>query len=230
MASDDCIVTMDGPAGSGKTTVAHKVADRLGFLFLDTGAMYRAATLAGLEAGVCLSPPDEKALLASIREAGLRLSDAGTAFLGDEEVGGRIREQDVTRSVSAVAAVEGVRRELTELQQDFGRRATPGLVAEGRDMGTVVFPDAYHRFFLDASVAVRAERRLAEMTLSGQEAPDRATVEESIRARDERDSTREIAPLRVGDGATVIDTTELEIDQVVERILDVVRGIGGVKA
>ncbi len=219
MAGDESIVTIDGPAGSGKTTVARNLARRLGFRFLDTGAMYRAATLAALERGVCCDPFDARAALLALEEADLALGENGSVTLGGVPVEDRIRGREVTRAVSAVAAVPEVRRRLTDLQRRFARDAQPGLVAEGRDLATVVFPGAAYRFYLDASVEERARRRRDEMRQQGGEVPQLEAMIALIRARDEKDAGRAAAPLRVGPGVRVIDTTALALDQVIERIL-----------
>ncbi|MFH0946669.1 MAG: (d)CMP kinase [Planctomycetota bacterium] len=226
MATENFIITIDGPAGSGKTTVARKVAERLRFRFLDTGAMYRVATLAALEAGLGLDPPREAKILAVLESAGLNLDSAGVVMLSGRDVSVAIRSEEVTRWVSAVAALRPVREFMVRRQKEFGLKAEPGLVAEGRDMGTVVFPGAAHRFYLDASVEVRAGRRLLETCggppTSRHGAAMKAMAEE-ILARDEKDSARAEAPLRVGDGVQVIDTSDLSVEQVVERVLRSVR-------
>lgn len=226
MAKENSIITIDGPAGSGKTTVARNVAKRLDFRFLDTGAMYRAATLAALDASLLIEPPDEQEVLSALEKAGLRLDSVGAVTLNGRDVSAEIRSEEVTRWVSTVAALRPVREFMVLRQREFGLMAEPGLVAEGRDMGTVVFPAAAHRFYLDASVEVRAGRRLAET--SGGES-DRLQDEavkamaEEIRIRDGKDSARAESPLRVGDGVEVIDTTDLSVEQVVERVLSSVR-------
>ncbi len=227
MASDESIVTMDGPAGSGKTTVARRVAERLGYRFLDTGAMYRAATLAALDAGCADEPLDEEAVCRAVDAAGVSLDDRGTVTVGGREVEDRIRADEVTSRVSAVSALPGVRRRMTSLQLDFGRRARPGLVAEGRDMATVVFPRAEHRFYLDASVEVRAERRIGDLARRGLPAPERPAMVAEIDARDEKDSSREHAPLRAATGVEIVDTSDLSVDQVVDRIVARVAAAGG---
>ncbi len=219
MANDNCIVTLDGPAGSGKTTVARRVAERLGYRFLDTGAMYRAAALAALEAGVALDPLDAEAVTAAVTASGLGLDDLGNVRLRGRDVAREIRTERISAAASPVATVPGVRAFLTRMQREFGRRAEPGLVAEGRDMATVVFRTAAHRFYLSASVEIRAARRREELLANTGDAPSLATMIESIEVRDERDASRDHAPLRVGPGVVVIPTDDLEIDDVVDRVV-----------
>jgi cytidylate kinase len=222
MASANFIITIDGPAGSGKTTVARKVAEKLGFRFLDTGAMYRAATLAAIEADLAEEPLDADAVVRAVKRADLRLDEGGTVRLGGREVQAEIRSTRVTQGVSLVAAAKPVRKLLVGMQREFGERAQPGLVAEGRDMATVVFPRAAHRFFLDASPEIRAGRRLRELDGTESDPRARAVIRADMLARDRRDSTRNEAPLRVGPGVEVIDTGALSVDQVVERIVKAV--------
>lgn len=212
------IITLDGPAGSGKSTVAKRLAARLGYRFLDTGAMYRAATLACMQAGIELDPPDPVAAAAALVEARLSLATDGSVRIAGESVEPRIREADVTALVSAVSAIAEVRAYLTRMQRDFGARARPGLVAEGRDMATVVFPSAQHRFYLDASLEVRASRRRRDLARSGQAIPRQEEMVARIRERDAKDSSRTVAPLRIGEGVLAIDTSMMIIDEVVEEL------------
>lgn len=222
MAGDERIVAIDGPAGTGKSTVARQAARRLGFHFLDTGAMYRAATVAAQDAGVAMDPLDSEAAVRALLEAGLQLDENGAVLLSGRIAGERIRTAEVTRRVSAVSAVARVREILTEQQREFARRARPGIVVEGRDMCTVVFPRARYRVYLDASPEVRAKRRLDELKAAGLPVPNLEQMTAEIRARDEADSQRAVAPLRVGIGAQVIDTSNLSVAQVVERIVSLV--------
>ena len=216
-------VAIDGPAGSGKTTVAHALARRLGVLYLDTGAMYRAVALAAIRAGV--DPADRTAVLglahanpvhAEVDPAvplGFRIF-AGTAELGDELYG-----NDVSRIVSIVAAQPEIRAYLVERQREIAARRP--VIMAGRDIGTVVLPDAPFKIFLTASVEERVERRLAELAERG--APvDRPTLRAEIVERDRLDEERTISPLRAASDAIEIDSTGLPIDAVVERIVAIV--------
>lgn len=224
---DQNIVTLDGPAGSGKSTVAKRLADQLGYRFLDTGAMYRAATLACMDAGIALDPPDPVAAVAALESAGMTLATDGSVRLAGEAVEHRIRTEEVARNVSAVAAIREIRTHLTRMQREFGLSARPGLVAEGRDMATVVFPDARHRFYLDASLEVRARRRLGDLARAGQALPQPEEMVAAIRERDRKDSSREVAPLQVGEGVQRVDTSLMIVDEVVDQLAGLVLGEAG---
>lgn len=211
------VITIDGPAGTGKTTVAHRLAERLGLDSLDTGAMYRAVALRSLEESV---DPDDDAGMAQVAEA-VRLdfdwSTTPPALLLDGiALGERIRTERVDERVSAVAGIPRVRAHLVEMQRAIAAKH-PRLVTEGRDQGSVVFPDAEFRFYLDASPEVRADRRVRQSRESGQPA-DFEEVLRAIRERDRRDETRLDGPLKVPDGATRIDTSALTLDEVVDRL------------
>jgi cytidylate kinase len=208
------IVAIDGPAGAGKSTVARQLARRLGFTIIDTGAIYRSVALAALKAGV---PWDDDQGLGKLLDQGLGLTfDGERVLLRGEEVAEAIRTPEITRGASVVSARPVVRQKLLQLQRDLGWSAPRGAVLEGRDIGTVVFPDAQVKFFLTASDAARARRRHAELADKGLQVPLEEVLTDQ-RRRDKDDTERAIAPLRAAPDAVVIDTTGLDLDEVVER-------------
>jgi cytidylate kinase len=207
----DLIVTIDGPAGTGKSTVSKVVADRLGVPRLDTGAFYRAAGLAALRAGVDLG--DHQAVADVV--AGIVLDqERGRMFLDGEDVSEEIRAQDATDASSRVSTHPEVRGLLVIYQREWVARHDNRAVVEGRDIGSVVFPDATLKVYLDATAEVRAGRRAAQSGL------DSTEVLEELSDRDRRDSTRDASPLIVPDGAVIIDTSDLSIDEVAGMIVD----------
>ncbi|MDR1965782.1 MAG: (d)CMP kinase [Synergistaceae bacterium] len=206
------VIVIDGPAGAGKSTVAREVARRLGLPFLDTGAIYRAITLLMLRENV---PPLDSPELRS-RLAGFSVSFSGTRVLaGGEDVTEGIRTQEIDRSVSAYSALPVVRESLLGIQR---RQAAGGLVAEGRDMGTVVFPDADLKIFLTASAEERARRRCEERAARG-EGSEYGEILKQVNARDEIDSNREAAPLKAARDAILLDTTGMPLESVVGEIM-----------
>lgn len=210
------IVAIDGPAGAGKSSVARAVAAQLGFTRLDTGALYRAVTLTVIEQGIVGAEAfGEAARDANLRFEGDRLYD------GDRDVTEAIRGREVTARVSEVSATPEVRDALLELQRKLGREAPRGAVIEGRDIGTVVFPDAEKKIFLTASAEARAQRRSAELSAAGR-SDTYEDILAAIVARDAYDSSRETAPLRPADGATTVDTTSMSFDEVVQAIVRLV--------
>ena len=219
------VITVDGPAGSGKSTVSILVAKRLGFFYLDTGAMYRAVALQAKRKGV--DPDDGDALGALCRDLDLRFveEEKGTVlYLGEEDISLAIRSPEMDMLSSRISAVAEVRRAMTGLQRKMASRG--GVVAEGRDMGTIVFPDAAHKFYLTASPGVRAKRRYQERIERGENV-SMAEVEKDLKKRDEQDSTRALAPLRPAEDALIIDTDTLSIGQIVHRIYRAVTGRSG---
>jgi cytidylate kinase len=211
------IITIDGPAGAGKSTVSRLVAKRLQYLYLDTGAMYRAVALQAKREGIDIH--DGERVRQMSRDLDLRFITQGEVpklFLGDEDISSAIRSPEMDMLSSAISAVKEVREAMTALQRKIGSGG--GVVAEGRDMGTVVFPNAEHKFFLTASTEVRAERRYKERLERG-EAVTREEVARELGTRDENDRGRAIAPLLVAEDAKIIDTTLLSTSEVVDIIL-----------
>ncbi|MFM8640165.1 MAG: (d)CMP kinase [Planctomycetota bacterium] len=216
------IVTMDGPAGTGKSSVAWKLAQRLGLEVLDTGAMYRAAAVVAIDEGVAAD--DGAALAARIAEEGLSFdwtSRPPRMLLGGRDLTERIRDADVNVVVSVVARQAALRAALVEAQRVIGR-AHPRLVTEGRDQGSVVFPDAQVRLYLDAHPEVRARRRVEQMRSQGRPA-DYEAVLRAIQQRDHLDETRTDGPLVCPQGAVRVDTSGLSLDQVVGELERIVR-------
>ena len=215
------VVAIDGPAASGKSTTARQVAERLGFLYLDTGAMYRAVTWKALEEGI--DPDDAEALERLVARIRLELVDgpAGARVQVDgEDVTERIREPRISREVSRVSRIPAVRRAMVAAQRAMGERGS--VVVEGRDIGTVVFPRAAVKIFLAASIEERARRRREELRGAGTE-QDLDELREEIRRRDELDSAREDSPLREAEDAVRIDTTGLTVEEQVERVVAIAR-------
>ncbi|NLM52602.1 MAG: (d)CMP kinase [Firmicutes bacterium] len=212
-------IAIDGPAGAGKSTVARAVAKRLNLIYLDTGAMYRAVTLAALRNGTDLH--DKKALeaLTLSLQLDIRTDEKGNnlVFLNGEDVTAAIRDPLINRHVSLVALYPEVRSIMVQKQRELSRRG--GVVMDGRDIGTHVMPDAEYKFFLTASLEERAKRRQAELLAAGKTVSYEQVLEE-IAARDKIDTEREHSPLRAARDAVIIDTTEMTIEQVVETIID----------
>lgn len=211
------VIAIDGPAASGKGTVAARVAQALNFAYLDSGALYRLVALQAARKSV--TTDDAPALAALAASLDVRF-EAAEVWLEGERVTDAIRAEPISAAASKVAAHPGVRRALLDRQRAFER--LPGLVAEGRDMGTVVFPHAALKVFLTASAQVRAERRYKQLIGKGLSANMRSLLQE-IRERDERDSSRASAPLKPADDAVMLDTTSLDIEQAVEQVLSLWR-------
>lgn len=217
------IIAIDGPAGAGKSTVARKVAQALGLLYLDTGAMYRALTWLVLQSGLAID--DEPAVAELLRHCEISVGGLPTAVrveINGQEVTQAIRSLEVTSQVSAIAAQPAVRRALVRQQRRYGLLG--GLVAEGRDIGTCVFPDAELKIFLTASVQERARRRQQDLKHQGQGEVDLDTLEQAIFERDRKDSTRRVAPLRQAADAIEIQSDQLTIAAVVEQIIQLYQG------
>jgi cytidylate kinase len=215
------VISIDGPAASGKTTIAQRLAQQLGYLFFDTGVMYRAVTLAALRSGV--APEDEAGVVAlaesitiDVRPPSLPDGRLYDVVADGDDVTWAIRGEDVDRHVSRVSAYAGVRAAMTRLQREIGLRGH--VVMVGRDIGTVVLPEADLKLFLVASVDERARRRHKELTDRGQPAEFQA-IRSAMAARDEYDSTRALAPLKPAPDAIILDTTDLAVEQVLARVL-----------
>lgn len=215
------IVTIDGPVGSGKSTVARLLADRLGFFYIDTGAMYRAAAWKTLRAG--LDPEDRASVGVLIEETRIELKRAengNRVHCDGQDVTNEIRRPEVSRATSPIADNPVVRHQLVALQREMGRAG--GVVMEGRDIGTVVFPDAEIKFFLDARPEERARRRTEELCAAGLDVSYADTLRDLLE-RDRRDRDRSIGALRVAEGATIIDSSNLCVDEVVAQLEKSVR-------
>ena len=216
------IITIDGPAGTGKSTVAHLLAKRLGLQFLDTGAMYRAAALIALEHGIVTS--DGAELARGLEAADLQFnwkSDPPRLMLGDRDISQRIRDMDVSAIVSMVAAQSPLRRVLVQQQRTIAKRH-PRLVSEGRDQGSVVFPQADLRFYLHADVSVRANRRVAQLVAAGKPV-DQERIVKDIQDRDRIDASRADGPLVRPQGAIDIDTGDRSAIEVVDAMETIAR-------
>ncbi|MBQ7453883.1 MAG: (d)CMP kinase [Selenomonadaceae bacterium] len=207
------IIAVDGPAGAGKSTVSKICAARLGYTYIDTGAMYRAVALKVLQSG---KPVDDALIISVTRDIEIQLDESARVFLDGREVTKEIRTPEVSRGASDVAKVGFVRQKLTELQRHMAARGS--VIMDGRDIGTQVLPNADLKIFLTASVAERARRRCEELKAKGL-AADLSQIEKEITLRDKQDSEREIAPLAQAEDALLIDSTNMTIEQVVAEIL-----------
>lgn len=210
-------IAIDGPASAGKSTIAKLVAKKLGYVYCDTGAMYRTVTLMALRNGV--APDDAKqvtALLPKLEFKFVPTADGQLVYMNGEDVSLAIRQEDVTNNASAVSAIPAVREDLTRRQREIA--AEGNIVMDGRDIGTTVLPNAELKVFMIASVAERARRRFLDNQSKGIDVSIE-TLEEEIATRDHKDSTRKTSPLRQADDAILIDTTKMTIDEVVNQIL-----------
>ena len=216
-------IAIDGPAGAGKSTIARLVAQKLGLRYLDTGAMYRALTLEAAKKGV---PFDEEEALLNVATAMdleivfERTTKKNLIYLNGEDVSQLIRQPEITANVSLVSSHKKVRDYIVALQKEIGKQGS--IVMDGRDIGTVVMPDADWKIFLQASVEERARRRQKELEKNGHPV-DIIELEEQLRKRDHFDSTRDNSPLKKSDDAVEVDTTFLEIDEVVEKVLGLIK-------
>lgn len=210
------VICIDGPTASGKGTVAAEVAKRLGYHFLDSGAMYRITAYAALQAGLVIDPAHETAIAQLAKSLPVRF-DGGRIYLGNQDVTDAIRTEEAGMNASRVSALPSVRTALVDLQHGFQR--LPGLVADGRDMGTVIFPDAPLKVFLTASAACRAERRYKQLISKGFQA-NIDDLRADLEARDARDSSRSVAPLKPAQDALVLDNSTLTIEQAVNQVMN----------
>ncbi|MFI8566066.1 (d)CMP kinase [Rhodococcus sp. NPDC078407] len=220
------VVAMDGPSGTGKSSVSRRLASLLGASYLDTGAMYRVATVWVLRSGV--EPTDADAVAKAVAALPLEIGKdplSETVLLDGEDVSVEIRGDAVTKAVSAVSAVPAVREVLVQLQRDLAS-SSARIVVEGRDIGTVVLPDADVKVFLTASPEARAERRNKQNIEQGR-GDDYESVLADVQRRDHADSTRAVSPLRPAEDSVIVDTSELDLDGVIERLLLVVNDRSG---
>ena len=214
-------IAIDGPAGAGKSTIAKQVARRENLIYIDTGAMYRAMSLLMLQNGIPLNDAEKIGQECSRAQIDISYENGEQAvFLNGENVGAFLREERVGNAASAVSAVPRVRERLVQLQRELAESAD--VVMDGRDIGTVVLPDADLKIFLTASSRVRAERRYRELQEKGIEA-DLKTIQRDIEERDHRDMTRETSPLRQAEDAVVIDSSMMTVDEVIQIILDLIQ-------
>ncbi|MCB1756233.1 MAG: (d)CMP kinase [Gammaproteobacteria bacterium] len=220
MTDEVPVIAIDGPSGSGKGTLAQRVAESLGFALLDSGALYRLSALAALDGGIDLS--DQQAVADAAAKMHISFEpDAGRGvrtWLNGEDVSQRLRDEKTAAVASEIAVQAPLRKQLLQVQRSF--RRMPGLVADGRDMGTVVFPDAEVKIFLTASPEVRAERRLRQLKERGIDATLGSLLED-ISQRDARDAGRAVAPLKPAEEAVIIDSSALDIDEVFRQVLKI---------
>jgi len=218
------IIAIDGPSGAGKSTVAKLLAKRLGYVVLDTGAMYRAVAFRAKQTGLCLEDEESLSRLASsLRVTFLTRNEELRVLCDGEDITEAIRSPDMSSLASDISKREGVRNALVRMQREMGR--VGGVILEGRDIGTVVFPDADVKFYLDADAEERARRRTEELIGKGVKVTFQETLEDVIR-RDRSDMTRAISPLRKAKDAVVIDSTHLSAEEVVEKMIHVIQRKG----
>lgn len=212
-------IAIDGPSAAGKSTIAKELCKKLGYVHLDTGAMYRCTALKALRKGLAMD--DEAGVCRMLEDTVIELTPDGKVFLDGEDVSKAIREDEVSMRASDVSKLQNVRRDLVKRQQDMAR--AKGFIMDGRDIGTVVLTDAEVKIYMTASARARAMRRYLQNVENGIETSDVETLEAEIKARDEQDMNREFSPLRKADDAIEIDTSDLTIEEVTERIYEIAR-------
>lgn len=226
--AEKLIITIDGPAGAGKSTVSKALAAKLSYLYLDTGALYRAFAYKAKKEGILHDDDEGLSRMGSNISIRMQHKDGRlSVFVGGEDVTDKIRTQEISLLASTVSARPCVRQALLSLQREAGAKG--GIVAEGRDMGTVVFPGADYKFYLDATVAERAKRRYKEVTVCDDKI-DYEQIEKDIIVRDKQDKEREIAPLKPAETAIIIDSTDMTVDEVVDRITELIFETQSLKA
>lgn len=214
-------IALDGPSGAGKSSVARILANRLLIVYLDTGAMYRAVGLKAARTGIAFDDESEILRLMDIMALDIRFTDEGQrVFLDGEDISEDIRTNEISLAASAVSALEGVRKRLVAMQQQMA--ADSSVVMDGRDIGTVVLPDAKYKFYIIADIKERAKRRYLELLKKGKDDKSFDEIEKEMAQRDYQDSNREHSPLKKADDALEIDTTGLSLDEVIEKILAII--------
>jgi len=213
------VIAIDGPGGAGKSTIAKLLAKKLNYLHLDTGAMYRAVTLAAIKNNNDFD--DKKKLIELAKKITITFDENGEVYLNNKNISEEIRSSEVNNHVSKIAAVKGVRKILVKKQQQLAQENK--VVMDGRDITTVVLPEAEHKFFLTASLSERAKRRYQEVKSKNKDA-DLEKIKKSIAHRDKLDSEREHSPLKKADDAVIIDTTTLSIDEVLKKMISLIKG------
>ncbi len=212
-------IAIDGPAGAGKSSISKEVSKRLGCIYVDTGAMYRACALYAIINNIPITASDLEPVLDDIKIDIVYREDGQRIILNGEDVSGKIREPEVSIGASDIAVIPSVRLKLVELQRELAKNNN--VIMDGRDIGTYVLPDANVKIFLTASVDERAKRRVLEFKQKGQEL-DIEKVKEDIKYRDKNDSEREFAPLKQADDAILLDSTEYDFNQVVEKVIEII--------
>ncbi len=224
--SEAIVITVDGPSGAGKGELTKRLAAHFGYSLLDSGAIYRVLAYAARQAGLALFDEDSLCREATVLDLSFEIKEDGVhVLLGGVDVSKNIRTEEAGANASKVAAFMSVRAALLERQREFA--VEPGLIADGRDMGTIVFPDAQAKIFLDASAEVRADRRCKQLEKNGKPA-DYSTVLKEIKERDDRDRNRSVAPLKPAEDAVLIDSSEMNIDEVFAKALEIIKEKAGI--